>query len=168
MRYRLRTLLYTGPDGKNIVAPSKDQLENVIFCTRSSYWNRGSGDSGLTFCNPKSSRHVTANESALVFWLSERHGFFFTLFEPTKSGKVAYIPLAGGRSTPYVTHVIGGDRVLVPRASFVSRSFAWQIVLDFTETGKRSKSVPWVNRSTLGIPNTSAGDAIPRKKDVVR
>src|SRR5437868_5171674 len=113
-------MTYSGPTGPDVPNPPLDFLENVIFHEPGRYWRAGSGDSGLAVVERKGKSTVEAveGEPALMYFLVERHGFFFTYFQPGKFVE-QFVPFAGGTSRPWVEHVVGGLEIYVPRACFV-------------------------------------------------
>jgi hypothetical protein len=149
-------MTYIGPDGTIIPRPTDDFLERVLRRDRASHWRVGSGDSGLSVVELKGkdrkTRQVIEGEPALAFFLDEPHGFFFTYFEPGKCVE-QFVPFAGGTSRPWVEHPVAGLEMYIPRACFVPRETAWDIVKEFVRTKKRSRAVKWVKRSTLEFPS---------------
>lgn|GEM_PF-6388612 len=164
----MKAMTYHGPDGAMTSDPTLDFLEHIIFRTRDRYWQAGSGDSTLSVVEQKGTKDVQIlhDEPAMSFWLVERHGFFFTYFEKSAKDVKQFVPFAGGDCKPWVEHGVGGLEVYVPRACFVSRPFAWEVVHEFCRSKMRSPAVPWVNRSALEFPNPAAGDARPAKTDL--
>jgi hypothetical protein len=165
----VEALTYFGPDGTTIADPPADMLERLVFRERGAMWRVGSGDSSLSVAvrkGPKSFRLVPGHPS-LMFFLVPRHGFFFTYFEPQKVGVAQWVPFAGGECRPWVEHNIGGDCFFAPRACFVSRPFAWEVVREFVRSRRRSPAVPWLDRSGLEFPSPLAGDPVPGKVDLV-
>jgi hypothetical protein len=75
--------------------------------------------------------------------------------------------LLAGSARPWVEHNIGGDCFFAPRACFVSRPFAWEVVREFVRSRRRSPAVPWLDRSGLEFPSPLAGDPVPGKVDLV-
>ena len=148
-------MTYTGPDGVVVPRPAYGFLERIIRRERARYWRTGSGGSGLAVMElkgrDKKTRQSVEGEPALAFFLLDPHGFFFTCFEPGKFAE-QFVPFAGGASRPWVGHPVGGSEMYIPRACFVSRETAREIVRQFMETQERSRAVKWVNRSTLEFP----------------
>lgn len=163
----MKAMTYSGPDGTTVANPSLDFLEGIIFRERNRYWRVGSGNSELSVVEHKGKKHVALlpKEPALSFWLVERHGFFFIYFDKTKKHVEQFVPFAGGKCRPWVEHVICGDAFYSPRACFVSRAFAWEIVQEFLRSKERSRAVTWVNRFSLQFPNPAAGDEPVPKGD---
>ena len=149
-------MTYTGPDGSVVAHPTDEFLEGITRREHGRYWRVGSGDSALAVMElkgkDKKTRQAIDGEPALAFYLVEPHGFFFTYFEPGKFVE-QFVPFAGGTSRPWVEHSVGGLEMYVPRACFVPRDTAWQIVHEFMRTKQRSRAVKWVNRSTLEFPS---------------
>ena len=148
-----------------------DVLAEIIFTERNKYWRTGSGDSGLGIQSVRKRQDGTriqagvSGEPSLVFWLVEKHGFFFIYFDAsTTLTPTQYVPFAGGRCSPWVKHDVGGESFYAPRACFVSRPFAWQIVYDFVESKSKSKAVPWLRRDKLEFPYPAAGDPVPKRE----
>lgn len=163
----MEELTYTGPSGPRVVNPSLEFLERIIFHEKGKHWRGGSGDSGLAIevaVGKRGSRVVT-REPSLMFFLVPRHGFFFNYFAPDQEKVSNWVPFAGGECRPWVKHYIGGDTFFAPRACFVSRPFAWEVVREFVRTRKRSRAVPWVDRFKLEFPFPPGGDPVPRKAD---
>ncbi|HSV16119.1 MAG TPA: hypothetical protein VLI90_17795 [Tepidisphaeraceae bacterium] len=152
----MKAMTYTGPDGSVVPRPDEELLERIIRQERGRYWRVGSGGSGLAVIElkgkDKRTRQAIDGEPALAFFLVEPHGFFFTFFEPGKFVE-QLVPFAGGTSRPWVEHVVCGLEMYVPRACFVPRNTAWEIIQEFTRTKQRSRAVTWVNRSTLDFPS---------------
>ena len=123
----MKTMTYRGPDGSIIPRPSDKFLERIVLREQSAYWRLGSGDSGLSVVELKGkdgkTRRAIEGEPALVFFLAEPHGFFFTYFEPGKFVE-QFVPFAGGTSRPWVEHLVGGLEMYIPRACFVPRHTA--------------------------------------------
>jgi len=170
----MKAMTYESPSGEIVAKPSLASLQDVIFRERNKYWRCGSGDSSLGVTNVKRRKDGThemtilPTEPSLVFWLVEKHGFFFVYFgarDPKKKtlDVSQYVPFAGGESDPWVKHYVGGDTFYAPRGCFVSRPFASEIVKEFMRSQSRSKAVRWVNRHSLEFPNPSAGDTIPSR-----
>jgi hypothetical protein len=161
-------MTYSGPDGAKVANPSVDFLEGIIFRERNRYWSVGSGDSELSVVDHRGKETIAIihDEPALAFWLVERHGFFFIYIDKRKKQVEQFVPFAGGESKPWVEHIVGGVEMYVPRACFVSRPFAWEVVQEFLRTKKRSPSIPWVSRFALEFPYPAAGDAVPGKRDL--
>lgn len=161
----IKVMTYTGPDGSVVRNPTNDFLQRLIFRERGRHWRGGSGDSGLSIDEHSRGGAVSAipGEPSLMFYLVERHGFFFTYFSGDPS-REQYVPFAGGDPRPWVGHVIGGLEFYAPRACFVSRPFAWEIVREFLETRKRSRAVRWVKRRRLKFPDPEENP--PRKVDL--
>jgi len=165
----VKAMTYSAPGGGTIIDPTVEALEQIIFAERNGYWQCGCGDSSLGVVEHRGKRQIgrIEGEPVLMFFLVERHGFFFTYFQPTESITPAqFVPFAGGDCRPWVRHNIGGDSFYAPRACFVSRSFAWEVVLEFLRTKGRSRAVPWVDRFSLEFPNPAAGDKLPSKKEL--
>jgi hypothetical protein len=164
----VKALTYSGPDGTIVANPSLDFLEDIIFQQRERYWRGGSGDSTLAVVELRGKKEIgiRAGEPALCFWLVQRHGFFFTYFDRSKKHLEQFVPFAGGESSPWVKHMVGGEAMFVPRACFVSRPFAWEIVQEFVRSRQRSPAVPWVKRTSLEFPYPAAGDEPPAKADL--
>jgi len=164
----VRAMTYTGLDGTAVANPTVDFPEASIFQKRNPYWRVGSGDSGLEVVEHKGKKDIRLldEEPVLAFWLIERHGFFFTYFEPRKNDVEQFVPFAGGESRPWVKHFVCGESMYVPRACFVSRPFAWEVVREFLRSKKRSQAVPWVSRFSLQFPYPAAGDKPPAKADL--
>jgi hypothetical protein len=163
----VEALTYFAPDGNRVANPPADFLERVIFRESGRYWRVGSGDSSLSVAvrkGPKSYALVPGQPS-LMFFLVPRHGFFFTYFQPQPVGVAQWVPFAGGECRPWVEHSIGGDCFFAPRACFVSRPFAWEVVQEFVRSRERSLAVPWMDRSGLEFPFPPAGDPVPPKAD---
>jgi hypothetical protein len=163
----MKAMTYSGPDGSDVPSPTPEFLENIIFRERNRYWRVGSGDSGLSVVEYKAKKAIgiAYGEPALAFWLVERHGFFFTYFEENKKDVKEFVPFAGGDCKPWVRHFVCGVDMYVPRACFVSRPFAWEVVREFLLSKKRSRAVPWVSRFSLEFPNPAAGDEPPARSD---
>jgi hypothetical protein len=165
----VRAMTYLAPGGDKIIDPAVEVLERIIFGERNSYWRCGSGDSSLGVVEHLGKQHMAMvkDEPVLMFFLVERHGFFFTHFQPTESMPPnQFVPFAGGDCRPWVRHNIGGDDFYAPRACFVSRPFAWVVVQEFLRSKGRSRAVPWVDRFSLAFPNPAAGDKPPSKKEL--
>ena len=157
----MKAMTYSGPDGSVVVKPSPEFLEHLIFGGRGRHWRLGNGDSGLAVeehrgggraRGARATRQNLPNEPTLAFFLVERHGFFFAYFRPGRNAE-QFVPFAGGERRPWVEHVVGGATMYVPRACFVSRPFAWEIVRYFVRTRRRSPAVPWVSRYSLRSPD---------------
>ena len=165
----VKAMTYSAPGGGTIIDPTVETLEPIVFKERNGYWRCGSGDSSLGVVEHRGMKQTARieGEPALIFFLVERHGFFFIHFQPTRSITPAqFVPFAGGDCRPWVQHNIGGDSFYAPRACFVSRPFAWEVVREFLRSKGRSRAVPWVDRFTLDFPNPAAGDKPPSKKDL--
>ena len=147
-------ITYGGPLGEEVRNPSPDFLERLIFRERGRHWLVGNGSSGLSVMEKKGRDwQAVPDEPALMFYLVERHGFFFVYFDNTGRWQEQYVPLAGASGPPWVEHTVGAMPFYAPRGSFVSRPFAWEIVREFTDTRRRSKAVRWVRRRSLRLPD---------------
>lgn len=165
----VKAMTYSSPGGEQIIDPTLEALEPIIFKERNGYWRCGCGDStlGVVEHRGKVRSARLEGEPVLMFFLVERHGFFFIYFQPTGSiTPTQYVPFAGGDCRPWVRHNIGGDDFYAPRACFVSRPFAWEVVQEFLRSKSRSPAVPWVDRFSLDFPNPSAGDTTPAKNEI--
>jgi hypothetical protein len=162
-------MTYSAPGGGEIVSPTTEALESIIFGERNGYWRCGKGEASLGVVEHRGERHraKVEGEPVLMFFLVERHGFLFIYFQPTGTlAPAQFVPFAGGDCRPWVQHTIGGDSFYAPRACFVSRPFAWEVVQEFLRSKGRSPAVPWVDRFSLEFPNPAAGDPQPRRKDL--
>ena len=163
----MEVLTYTGPDGYRVENPSLELLEQVIFRDPGKSWLVGKGSSRLSTEVQVGQRgtSVVTREPSLMFFFVPKHGFFFDYVAPDQEKVSNWVPFAGGECRPWVEHYIGGDTFFAPRACFVSKPFAWEVVREFDRTRKRSRAVPWVDRFKLEFPYPPAGDPRPRKAD---
>jgi hypothetical protein len=162
-------MTYFAPRGDTIIDPTVEALEPIIFGEQDGYWRCGSGESSLGVVEHRGKKHTAEveGEPVLIFFLVERHGFFFTYFQPTESVTPhQFVPFAGGNCRPWVGHDIGGVSFYAPRACFVSRPFAWEVVQEFLRSKGRSQAVPWVDRFFLEFPYPAAGDKPPSMSEL--
>jgi hypothetical protein len=168
-RDNAEVLTYSGPVGTHVPDPSLDLLEEVILRHDPARWERGSGSSGLMMTvreGPKSFRTLPDLPS-LVFFLVSDHGFCFTCFEPGRRFPTQWVTFTGGEPRPWVEHSIGGDSIYYPKACFVPRPQAWEVVQHFVRTRERSPAVVWAEQHNVGIRFPGAGDDVPAAADIV-
>src|SRR5438094_10623340 len=123
------------PDGAPVANPSTQLLKSIIYRTRDRYWDVGSGSGDLSVVElKKNSVTPIYSEPALVFFLVERHGFFFDYVEANKF-REQFVPFTGGASRPWVAHTDGQMEMYVPRACFISRDVAGEILAEFLRSG---------------------------------
>jgi hypothetical protein len=137
----MRGLFLSGPL-ENIENPSEEYLRHLVFDSDETYWNAGCGDAGLNVQRPESSDYVyNTGEPALIFFFEQDTGFFFRL---QRVDGIVFVPYNGMACDDLVSHYVGGEPFWVPRACYVSRETAWNIVKDYIDRRERSSSVQWV------------------------
>jgi hypothetical protein len=139
-------LWYCGPVNDDIFNPSLEDLRRVIFDTEESYWQVGSGDSGLH--NMTAERVLLGGHPSLEFFLAPSCGFTFTFISQGEWWLPFNKSVPGD---PVVTHYVGGDPLRRPRACFVSREVAWEIVQEFVRTRSLPTLGHWVRSSELDL-----------------
>jgi hypothetical protein len=87
-----------------------------------------------------------------MFFLAPEQGFFFTYFVPRPVRVAQRVPFADEECRPWVRYNIGADSFYAPRACFVSRTFAWEVVWEFVRSRQWSPAVPWADRFGLEYP----------------
>lgn len=156
---------YGGPDG-TVAEPTLELLEEIIFRKPGKYWQQRNGESSLGMVRRIRKATAVAEAPALMFYLVPKHGFFFLMFEPVSEFDVRqWVPFAGGGSKPWVKH-FAGQPFYAPRACFVSKPFAWEIVQEYLRSMQRSNCVRWVDRFELDFPNVEAGETAPSGSDL--
>jgi hypothetical protein len=127
---------YRGPNNDTCENPSLEFLRTIIFERGHDYWDQGSGDSGLW---PEVGE-------PLIFFYDHPHGFYMG-FSP--GGDVEVVPYDGGPCDEVVTHFVGGEPMRRPRACFISREQAWDIVQEFVCHHRRSPRFTWTSIGDL-------------------
>jgi hypothetical protein len=142
----MESLVYFAPDGAEILDPSVDLLWATINQSNQSYWDKGAGAAHRVVEMP--GRKWNTKEPYLEFLLHEPCGFHFNYFAP----KEELTTLTGEDGKPWVVHGAGDKRSYIPKACFVSRTIACEIVAEFQRSRQPWPGVNWVDWWSLDIP----------------
>ena len=160
-----RTLALQSPIGELIQRPSLDDLRDTLFCSPASYWRAGSFSAELLHIRRRGkSIEVRDDIPTLSFAFKPNHGVFLVHCDRDADPVIA-IPYAGGGFSPWVKHNDGQLEWYVPRACFVSQSFAWAAILEYCANDRRVKSLPWTDKNKIDFRLPAVGDDVPRGKD---
>ena len=129
-------MYYRGPSGEKEDRPSLEFLRGIIFERGGEYWNEGGGDAGLW----------PLSGEPLIFFYVHPHGFYMS-FLPDRDVEV--VPYGGGSCEEVVMQYVGGEPMRRPRACFISREQAWDVVQEFVCHGRRSPRFNWVSIGDL-------------------
>jgi hypothetical protein len=131
------TLTLTTPAGPEMKEPALPVLEELVLRGGPDFWAVGSGDGMLT-------RKAGDKAAALILMLSETAGFHLR-HQPDVDELEYFVPVVGDDFTTTVELSVGGNRMKLPKAVFVSRAEAWDAVREFARTGGRTKALTWKN-----------------------
>ena len=151
----MRGLFLTGPS-ENIENPPEEHLRRMIFQFDAAFWNAGCGDAGLNVARPAWSQdEYPDDDPALIFFFEPGAGFFFQF--QFADGDVL-VPYDGTGYADLVAHHVGGEPFWVPRACFVSREIAWEIVKNYIDHREPNPRVMWVPFDDLKYEVPSSDD----------
>ena len=130
----MTTLTYDPPAGELRKITSSYELHDIILKSRNSYWLAGSGDASLTF----KSRLIN---SEMGIAIREDIGVLLTYTLLPK--RKLFVAIRNDDFRDKVSLFSGGDFVLFPKAFFLSRELAWEIVKDFCASGSMPSQIQW-------------------------
>ena len=122
-------ITFYGPDGENIENPSDDFIKEFTN-KEADYWQQGSGDSSFEADNC---------DEALIIFYEEPYGFLI-LRHPDY-----LVPYDEDKDNESVEHDVGGEPMVVPACSFVSREDAYKIITEYVKKQKFAKKYNWTD-----------------------
>ena len=122
-------ITFYGPDGETIENPSDEFIKEFIN-KDAEYWLDGSGDSSFEADN--------CDEALMVFY-EEPYGFFI-MRHPDY-----LVPYDEDKDNESIEHDVGGEPMVVPVCSFVSREDAYKIIFFFVFFQKFPKKYNWTD-----------------------
>ena len=125
-------VVYYAPTGARTVNPTEEFLRDVVLNAPAETWRVGTGESNL--------ERPDAEES-LMFFAVEPFGMYVAFVPPADAEVVAVL-------TPdmneVVEHDLSGLQFVRPRACFLPRPLAWEVVREFALHGRRLGTLRWV------------------------
>ena len=122
-------ITFYGPDGETIENPSDEFIKEFIN-KDAEYWLDGSGDSSVEADN--------CDEALIVFY-EEPYGFFI-MRHPDY-----LVPYDEDKDNESIEHDVGGEPMVVPVCSFVSREDAYKIITEYVKNQKFPKKYNWTD-----------------------
>ena len=122
-------ITFYGPDGEKVENPSDEFIREFIN-KDADYWQEGSGDSSFEADN--------CDEALIVFY-EEPYGFFI-MRHPDY-----LVPYDEDKDNESIEHDVGGEPMVVPACSFVSREDAYQIITEYVKKQKFAKKYNWTD-----------------------
>jgi hypothetical protein len=129
-------ITFIAPDGVDRIAPSPEELRELVLNRGDDYWQADAGDAAIWYDREDGSR------SRLILVEDERHGFFLLYEAPDGDG--GYLcPVEEQATDETVTVYTGGEPMEVEARRFVSKEKAWEAVEYFLQTGEANPKLNW-------------------------
>lgn len=132
----MASIVFIGPDGKEMSEPSAERIAHLIRREGDSYWASGSGDAALRFFENK------GVEAELILISRDAYGVFVHHLY-SKDG-LEYVMSLQSPPEEEVTILHAGSPWTLPRAFFVDKETAIKAVQQFMTDGHRIEVGNWV------------------------
>ena len=116
-----------------------ESIKDLVLHSDNAAWKTGSGDAPLVYKSAK-------RESEICLMCRMPYGMIVThkFHKEDSEDPSLYVALLSKDSNEDISLWVGGNFSLFPRAFFLCRELAWEIIRDFCKDGSRSDKAIWM------------------------